>query len=35
MGVQRAIEHGLGQPLRRYGNLEGFWARGEVRAPSA
>jgi probable phosphoglycerate mutase len=35
MGVQRAIEHGLDQPLRRYRNLEGFWALGEVRAPSA
>jgi len=35
MGVQRAIEHGLGRPLRGYGNLEGFWALGEVRAPSA
>jgi broad specificity phosphatase PhoE len=25
MGVQRAIEHGMGRPLRWYGNLEGFW----------
>ena len=25
MGVLRAIEHGLGRPLSRYGNLEGLW----------
>jgi probable phosphoglycerate mutase len=34
MGVQRAIEDGLGRPLGRYGNLEGFWIDGEVRALS-
>ena len=28
MGVQRAIEHGFGRPLRWYGNLEGLWVTG-------
>jgi probable phosphoglycerate mutase len=32
MGVQRAIEHGLGRPLAWYGNLEGFWVAAESRA---
>jgi broad specificity phosphatase PhoE len=31
MGVQRAIEHGLGRPLAWYGNLEGFWVSTEIR----
>lgn len=34
MGVLRAIEHGLGRPLGRYRNLEGFWVESGVRAPS-
>jgi broad specificity phosphatase PhoE len=29
MGMQRAIEHGLGRPLSWYGNLEGLWVLGE------
>ena len=32
MGVQRAIEHGLGRPQSRYGNLEGLWVRGPYGA---
>ena len=32
MGVQRAIEHGLGRPLSWYGNLEGFWVTGVYSA---
>lgn len=28
MGVQRAIEYGLGRPLGRYDNLEGLWVAG-------
>jgi probable phosphoglycerate mutase len=32
MGVQRAIEHGLGRPLRWYDNLEGLWVAGPESA---
>lgn len=32
MGVQRAIEDGLGRPPRWYGNLEGLWVDGESPA---
>ncbi len=28
MGALRAIEHGLGRPQSRYGNLEGLWVPG-------
>jgi broad specificity phosphatase PhoE len=28
MGVQRAIEYGLGRPLSWHGNLEGLWVAG-------
>jgi probable phosphoglycerate mutase len=34
MGVQRAIEHGLGRPLSWYGNLEGFWVTGGPPGPA-
>lgn len=34
MGVQRAIEHGLGRPLGRYDNLAGFWVEADVTAAS-
>lgn len=32
MGVQRAIDHGLGRPLAWYGNLEGLWVAADARA---